>query len=193
MLRRLYGWTLSLAATRHAPLALAAVAFAESSFFPLPPDVLLIPMVLARREHAWRYAAICTVASVIGGVLGYFIGAALYDSLGYWLISLYGAASEVDAFRAAYAEWGAWIILLKGLTPIPYKIVTIASGFAGYSLPLFIVLSVITRGIRFFVEAALLKRYGEPIRSFVEGRLELVAAAFAVVVVGGFVIARYAM
>lgn len=193
MLRRLYGWTLSLAATRHAPLALAAVAFAESSFFPLPPDVLLIPMVLARREHAWRYAAICTVASVIGGVLGYFIGAALYDSLGHWLISLYGAASEVDAFRAAYAEWGAWIILLKGLTPIPYKIVTIASGFAGYSLPLFIVLSVITRGIRFFVEAALLKRYGEPIRSFVEGRLELVAAAFAVVVVGGFVIARYAM
>jgi membrane protein YqaA with SNARE-associated domain len=182
---------MSLSATRHAPLALGAIAFAESSFFPLPPDVLLIPMVLARRERAWLYAAICTGASVVGGLLGYLIGALLYDSLGQWVISFYGEAAQMAAFREAYAQWGAWIILIKGLTPIPYKIVTIASGFAGYNLGLFIVLSIITRGLRFFIVAGLLRRYGEPIRHFIEGRLELVATAFVVVVVGGFVIARY--
>ena len=191
MLRRLYAWTMNLSATRHAPLALAGVAFVESSFFPLPPDILLIPMVLAQPQRAWFYAAICTVASVTGGILGYLIGALLYDSVGQWVISFYGEAAQMAAFREAYAEWGAWIILLKGLTPIPYKIVTIASGFAGYNLPLFIVLSIITRGLRFFIFAGLLKRFGEPIRHFIEGRLELVATAFVVVVVGGFVIARY--
>lgn len=191
MLRRLYAWTMSLSATRYAPLALGAIAFAESSFFPLPPDVLLIPMVLARPERAWLYAAICTAASVVGGLLGYMIGSLLYDSLGQWVISFYGEAAQMAAFREAYAQWGAWIILIKGMTPIPYKIVTIASGFAGYNLGLFIVLSIITRGLRFFIVAALLRRYGEPIRHFIEGRLELVATAFVVVVVGGFVIARY--
>ena len=191
MLRRLYAWTMSLSATRYAPLALGAIAFAESSFFPLPPDVLLIPMVLARPQRAWLYAAICTAASVVGGLLGYMIGSLLYDSLGQWVISFYGEAAQMAAFREAYAQWGAWIILIKGMTPIPYKIVTIASGFAGYNLGLFIVLSIITRGLRFFIVAGLLRRYGEPIRHFIEGRLELVATAFVVVVIGGFVVARY--
>ena len=193
MLRRLYAWTMSLSATRHAPLALAGVAFAESSFFPLPPDVLLVPMVLARPKKAWLYAAICTVASVLGGILGYYIGAALFDTVGKWVIALYSEGAEMDAFRAAYAEWGVWIILLKGLTPIPYKIVTIASGFAGYNLGLFILLSVITRGLRFLIFAALLRIYGEPIRRFIEGRLELVATGLVVMVVGGLVVARYVM
>src|SRR5262245_33982854 len=131
MLRNLYDKVIALSESRHALPTLAAVSFAESSFLPVPPDVLLVPMALAKPERARLYALVCTVASVAGGILGYAIGAYLYDTLGKWLISMYGYGEGVEAFRAAYAEWGAWIILIKGLTPIPYKIVTIASGFAG--------------------------------------------------------------
>jgi membrane protein YqaA with SNARE-associated domain len=191
MLRRLYNWTMAFAAHPRAAWALAFVSFAESSFFPIPPDVLLIPMVLANREKAWQYAAICTAASVVGGIAGYMIGALLYESVGAWVIQLYGYGEQVEAFRQAYAEWGTWIILIKGLTPIPYKIVTITSGFAGYDLLWFILLSVITRAGRFFLVAALLYRYGEPVRGFIERRLEVVTAGAAVLVVGGFVIVRY--
>lgn len=191
MIRRFYAWTMSLAAGRRAPLALAAISFAESSFFPIPPDVVLIPMVLARRERAWFYAAICTVASVVGGMLGYAIGVFLFDTVGAWLVRVYGLADDMATFQASYAEWGAAIILLKGLTPIPYKLVTIASGFAHYDFPLFVLLSAITRGARFFLEAALLRRYGEPVRDFIEHRLEWVLLALAVLVIGGFVAVRY--
>ena len=191
MLRRLYNWTMEFAGHRHATRALATVSFTESSFFPIPPDVLLIPMVLANREKAWYYAAICTISSVIGGIVGYLIGWLLYDSVGLWLMNLYGYGTQVEAFRQAYAEWGTWIILIKGMTPIPYKIVTITSGFAGYDLFWFIVLSIITRAARFFLVAALLYQYGEPVRGFIEKRLELVTAGIAVLFVGGFVIARY--
>jgi len=192
MLRRLYDWTMSLAATRRAPAAMGAVSFAESSFFPIPPDVILVPMILAQPHRAYWLALWCTLTSVAGGVLGYVIGALLYDSVGQWVISLYGYADKLDAFRASYAEWGAWIILLKGLTPIPYKLVTIASGFAGYNFAAFVVLSVITRGVRFFVLAWLLRRYGPPIRDFIERRLEYVTLGLLATIVGGFVIARYA-
>jgi membrane protein YqaA with SNARE-associated domain len=191
MLRSLYNWTMAFAAHRHATRALAAVSFTESSFFPIPPDVLLVPMVLANREKAWYYAMVCTAASVVGGIFGYLIGAVLYDSVGTWLINLYGYGQQVDAFRQAYAEWGTWIILIKGLTPIPYKIVTITSGFAGYDFAWFVILSVITRAGRFFLVAALLYYYGEPVRHFIEKRLELVTAGIAVLFVGGFVIVRY--
>ncbi len=150
MLRRLYDWCVDAAGKPHAAWVLGAVSFAESSFFPVPPDIMLIPMSLARPDRAWLFAAICTVTSVAGGLLGYFIGAVLYDTAGQWLISLYGYGDKVEAFRAAYAQYGSLIILLKGLTPIPYKIVTITSGFAGFNLGLFIVLSIITRGARFF-------------------------------------------
>ena len=145
---------------------MGAVAFAESSFFPVPPDVMLIPMALARPDRAYLLAAWCTLASVTGGIAGYAIGALLYNSVGAWLIHLYGYGDKVEAFRAAYAQWGAWIILLKGLTPIPYKIVTITSGFAGYNFGLFVVFSIITRGTRFFVLAFLLHRYGERARHY---------------------------
>ncbi len=148
-------------------------------------------MVLADRRRAWLLAAICTVSSVVGGIAGYMIGALLYDSVGAWLINLYGYGSQVEAFRHAYAEWGTWIILIKGLTPIPYKIVTITSGFAGYDFLWFIVLSAITRAGRFFLVAGLLYLYGDPVRSFIEKRLELVTAGLAVLVLGGFVIVRY--
>lgn len=182
---------MAFAGHRHATWVLAVVSFAESSFFPIPPDVLLVPMVLAHREKAWRLAAICAVASVIGGIAGYMIGAVLYDSVGAWVIQLYGYGDQVEAFRHAYAEWGTWIILIKGLTPIPYKIVTITSGFAGYDFLWFVILSAITRTGRFFLVAALLYRYGEPVRGFIEKRLEVVMAAIAVLFVGGFVIVRY--
>jgi|UPI0002F16062 membrane protein YqaA with SNARE-associated domain len=191
MLRRLYEKTMRLAEGPNALLALVLVSFAESSFFPIPPDALLIPMVLAQRERAFKLAAWCTAASVVGGIVGYAIGALLYDTLGKWIIDFYGYGQNMDAFRATYAEWGAWIILIKGLTPIPFKLVTIASGFAGYDFWLFVLLSIITRGIRFFLVAGLLHIYGEPIRNFLERRLELVTAGFAAVIVSGFLIVRY--
>jgi membrane protein YqaA with SNARE-associated domain len=187
MLRRLYDWTMRLAGRRSAPWALAAVSFAESSFFPVPPDAMLIPMILARPDRAWRLAAICTAASVVGGLAGYAIGYFLYETVGQAIIGQQGLAT----FQAYYAEWGLWVILIKGLTPIPYKIVTIASGFAAFDLPVFILASIVTRGARFFIVAALLRVYGTPIRAFIERYLTWVTSGFVVVVVGGVVAARY--
>ena len=191
LLRRLYDWCLDTAHKPHAMWIMGAIAFAESSFFPVPPDVMLIPMSLARPQRAYVMAFWCTVASVSGGLLGYAIGALLYDSVGGWLIHLYGYGNKVEAFRAAYAQWGAWIILLKGLTPIPYKIVTITSGFANYNLGLFILFSIIARGTRFFVLAFLLHRYGEQARHFIEKRLGLWVTLGAAVIVIGIVAALY--
>lgn len=189
MLRRIYDWCIEAAYKPYAIWMLGAVSFAESSFFPVPPDVMLIPMALARPERAWFYALICTITSVAGGIVGYAIGALLYDSVGYWLIQLYGYGDKVETFRAGYAEYGAWIILLKGLTPIPYKLVTITSGFAGYNIWMFIGLSVIARGARFFVVAVLLNRYGIWIRKKIEDHLGLWVAVGAGVLVLGFIIA----
>jgi membrane protein YqaA with SNARE-associated domain len=188
MLRRLYDWCIDAASKPHATWILGCVAFAESSFFPAPPDVMLIPMALARPDRAWLFAAVCTVASVTGGLFGYFIGAELYATAGQWLIQLYGYGDKVETFREAYAQYGAWIILLKGLTPIPYKIVTITSGFAGFNIGLFIILSIITRGMRFYLIAFLLNRYGSRARSIIEKRLGLWAAISAVAIVVGFII-----
>jgi membrane protein YqaA with SNARE-associated domain len=188
MLRRLYDWCIDAAGKPHAAWILGAVSFAESSFFPCPPDVMLIPMALARPDKAWFFATVCTVTSVLGGLLGYFIGAALYDTVGQWLIQLYGYGDKVETFRAAYAHYGAWIILLKGLTPIPYKIVTITSGFAGFNIGLFIVMSLISRGIRFYLVAFLLNRYGSRARSIIEERLGLWAALSAAAIVIGFIV-----
>ncbi len=190
-LRRLYDWCVAAAGKPHALGILTAVAFAESSCFPIPPDVMLVPMALARPDRAFHLATWCTLASVAGGIVGYGIGALLYDSVGAWLIHLYGYGNKVEAFRAAYAQWGAWIILIKGLTPIPYKIVTISSGFAGYNFGLFVVLSIITRGMRFFLLAFLLNRYGEYARHIIEKRLALWTSLFAAVLVIGIVVALY--
>ena len=147
MLRKLYDKVIALSESRHALPTLAAVSFAESSFFPIPPDVVLVPMALAQPHKARLYALVCTIASVLGGMLGYAIGSFLYDSIGQWIISLYGSG-DMDAFRGAYARWGQWIVLFQGLTPIPYKLVTITSGFANFNIWLFVVLSVIARGGR---------------------------------------------
>ena len=189
MLRRIYDWCIDAADKPYALWILAAVAFAESSFFPIPPDIMLLPMSLARPARAWLFAAVCTVASVAGGVLGYAIGALLYDSVGQWLINLYHLGDKVESFRASYAEWGSVIILLKGLTPIPYKLVTITSGFAGYNIWLFILCSIVARGGRFFIVAIVLNRYGDVIRAEIEKRLGLWLTAFLLLLAGGFVVA----
>lgn len=191
LLRRMYDWCIDAAHKPHAMWTLGAISFAESSFFPVPPDIMLIPMSLARPQRAYAMALWCTVASVIGGLVGYAIGALLYDSIGLWLINLYGYANKVDAFRTAYAEWGAWIILLKGLTPIPYKVVTITSGFAAYNIWLFVLFSVITRGARFFILAFLLHRYGEQAREIIEKRLGFWVTIGAAIIIGGIVAAVY--
>ena len=190
MLRRLYLRTLALAASPRAPWWLAAIAFAEASCFPIPPDALLIPMALARPDRAWRLALVCTIGSVAGGALGYFIGYAVFNQLARPLIELYGYGPRFAAFQALYAQYGLWIIVIKGLTPIPYKIVTIASGAAHFDFAVFMAASLVTRGARFFLVAALLRFFGTPVRDFIERRLTLVTSLLAAGVVGGFLILR---
>jgi len=185
----MYDWCIDAAHKPYALWMLGMVSFAESSFFPVPPDVMLIPMSLARPMKAWFYAGLCTITSVAGGVVGYLIGALLYDSVGQWVINFYGYGDKVEAFRAGYAQYGALIILLKGLTPIPYKLVTITSGFANYDIWMFILMSFIARGGRFYIVAILLNRYGVWIRETIEKHLGLVVALALVALVGGFVIA----
>jgi membrane protein YqaA with SNARE-associated domain len=191
MLRRIYDWCIAAADKPYAAWLMGAIAFAESSVFPIPPDTMLIPMALARPQRAWGFATLCTVASVLGGLLGYAIGAYLYDSVGQWLIHLYGYGDKVEAFREAYARYGTWIILLKGLTPIPYKIVTITSGFAGFNLGLFVVCSIVARGMRFYLAAFLLNRYGVRARAVIEKHLGFWVSIGAAVLVVGIIAAVY--
>jgi membrane protein YqaA with SNARE-associated domain len=191
MLHRLYMRTLALAASPRAPWWLAGVAFAESSVFPIPPDALLIPMVLARPDRAWRLAAICTVASVVGGVLGYIIGFAVFDQVAQPILRLYGYGAAYAAFQAKFQEYGLWIILIKGLTPIPYKIVTIAAGAARFDFAWFMAASVLTRGARFFIVATLLHFFGDSVRVFIERRLTLVTSVLAIGIVGGFLALKF--
>lgn len=191
MFRPMYDWVLRLAHHRHALRSLGIISFAESSFFPIPPDVMLVPMVLARRDQAYRIAAVCTAASILGGIFGYAIGYFLWDSIGQWLVNLYHMEAKVEALREGYAHYGAAIILLKGLTPIPFKLVTLASGFFAFNFPLFVILATITRAARFFIIAALLKRFGEPVEAFIEKRLNLFAWGFLILLVGGFAAVAY--
>ncbi|MEJ0092971.1 MAG: YqaA family protein [Methylocella sp.] len=191
MFQRLYRWTLTLAESPHAPWALGVIAFAESSFFPVPPDAILIPMSIARPKNSWAYALICTLGSVAGALLGYAIGALLFETVGKWLINLYGYGARVDEMRALYAHWGWAVILLKGLTPIPFKIVTITSGLLSYNLPLFVILCFVTRGARFFLLALLLKYYGEPIKALLDKYFAWFLLILAAVVVLGFWIATH--
>jgi membrane protein YqaA with SNARE-associated domain len=192
MLHRLYGRVLALAARPSAPWWLALVAFAESSVFPVPPDALLVPMALAAPRRAWWLAAVCTAASVAGGALGYAIGAVLFGQVALPLLRAYGYEAAFAAFQARFAEYGLYFILIKGLTPIPYKIVTIACGAARFPFVPFLLASIVTRGARFFLLAALLRRFGAPVRDFIERRLAVVTAVVAVAIVGGFLALRFA-
>jgi membrane protein YqaA with SNARE-associated domain len=191
MLQRLYARTLEIAAGPNALWALLVVSFVESSFFPIPPDILLIPMILARPREAFRLAALCTLASVAGGLLGYAIGYFLFDAVGRPVLEFYHAMDRYEALKAGFAEWGVWIIIIKGMTPIPYKLITIASGVAQFPLLPFIGASIISRSLRFFLLAALLWWFGDAARLFIERRLMLVTTLFAVALVGGFVALRY--
>ncbi|MHA1548735.1 MAG: YqaA family protein [Alphaproteobacteria bacterium] len=193
MLRRLYDGTMALAAGRNAEKALAGVAFAESSFFPIPPDLLLIPMILAERLKAWRFASVATLSSVVGGLFGYLIGAVLFEQLATPILEFYGYSARFTEFAGLYNDWGVWIVLIAGLTPFPYKVITIASGATGLGLPVFIIASILARGGRFFIVAALLYWVGPPIRTFIEKRLGLVFAAFMVLLIGGFVAVKFVL
>ena len=190
MLQRLYARVMALAASRNATWWLALIAFAEASFFPIPPDVMLVPMALAKPRSAWRFAAICTAGSVVGGALGYLIGYAVFDQVARPILNLYGYGPAFAAFQAKFQEYGLWIILIKGLTPIPYKIVTISAGAARFDFALFMMASVLTRGARFFLVATLLHFFGDKVRDFIEQRLTLVTSAIAVGVIGGFVVLK---
>ena len=191
MIRRLYDWCIAAADKPYATWLMGFVSFVESSFFPIPPDVMLIPMSLARPDRAFYYATVCTVTSVAGGVLGYLIGALLYDSVGQWVMHLYGLDKKVEGFRESYAYWGTWVILIKGVTPIPYKLVTILSGFAGYNLLMFVLLSCVARGVRFYALAFLLNRYGVQARVIIEERLEFWVIVGTIVLIAGIVAAVY--
>jgi membrane protein YqaA with SNARE-associated domain len=189
MFQRLYQRLLALSTSRRAPWALAAVAFAESSFFPIPPDVMLVPMAIANPRRALRYAAIATIASVLGGAVGYGIGALLFDTVGQRLIDFYGYADRMATLKETYARWGALVILIKGMTPIPYKLVTIVSGLLGYNFALFVALSIVTRGARFFIVAGALNWFGDPLRLLLERHFARFLALMAAMVVIGFLIA----
>jgi membrane protein YqaA with SNARE-associated domain len=191
--KRFYDYIIALSQSPQAPYALAAVAFAESSVFPIPPDVILAPMSLAEPKKAWRFALIATLASVCGGMLGYAIGALLYDTVGQWLIHVYGYADKAAALKETYARWGALVILVKGITPIPFKLVTIVSGLLGYNFPLFVLLSLFTRGGRFFLLAAALNHFGDPLRIALERHFAVFLASMAAIVVIGFYLAAHVL
>ncbi len=190
MLRSLYDWTLSLARHPHAMWALAGVAFIESSVFPVPPDVLMIAMIVAQPSRAFVIATVATLASVAGGLAGYWIGYGAFETLGRPVLEFYGKDAYFDDFAARYNEWGAWAVLIAGITPFPYKVITIMSGVTGLSLGVFVVASLIARSVRFFIVAALLWKFGAPIRDFIERRLGLMFTLFMGLLLGGFLVIR---
>ncbi len=191
MIRRLYDWTLSLATSPYALWALAAVAFMESSFFPIPPDLLMIPMILATPRRAFLIAGVALVSSVLGGLFGYAIGALAYDTLGAPVLTALGKEAYFDQFTERYNEWGIWVVLTAGVTPFPYKVITILSGATGLNLPVFILTSIVARGLRFFVVAWLLWKFGAPIRDFIEKRLGLMFTLFIILLFGSFYLVRF--
>lgn len=186
MFRKMYEWVMRLAGSRHAPASLAAISFAESSFFPIPPDVMLAPMVLARRDKAFLYAGICTIASVFGGLLGYAIGVWL-GPLGQTILKVFGHPEGQAEFQKWFDQWGLWVILIKGATPIPYKLVTITAGLARFDLFTFVWASILTRGFRFFAVAAILKYAGPAMLKEFERRLNLYSILLLILLIGGFV------
>lgn len=189
----MYDWAVAQAQTRHAVWTLAIVSFAESSFFPIPPDAMLVPMCLAERRKAFMFATVCTIASVIGGIAGYAIGYFLIESFGSWIIHVYGYDDALAQFQHTVQEYGVWFVLVKGLTPIPYTLVTIGAGAGAMALGPFIIASVVTRGLRFYAEATLLWYFGPPVKAFIEKHLTLVSWGFLIALVGGIVAVRYVM
>lgn len=191
MLRKLYDFTLSLAEHPRALWFLAIVSFAESSIFPIPPDIIMIPMILAAPKRAWLIASVCLVSSVLGGMLGYAIGAFAYEQIGAPILASLGKADAMAEFSTRFNDLGFWAVLTAGLTPFPYKVITIMSGWTSMPLATFVVTSIIARGLRFFIVAALLRKYGEPIKDFIEKRLPLMFVLFIALLVGGFYVLKF--
>ena len=186
MLRKLYDWVFEQARKPYAEKTMAVVSFAEASFFPIPPDVMLAPMILSRPDRAYRYAAVCSIASLLGGLFGYAIGVFL-EPVAVKLLAVFGHGMEMSVYQSWFATNGFLVILGKGLTPIPFKLVTIAAGLAHFNLGLFILAVAITRSGRFFLEAWILKTWGPKMLEIVEKRLALSFVIALVVLVGGFV------
>ncbi|MGO4909312.1 YqaA family protein [Pseudorhodobacter sp. W20_MBD10_FR17] len=191
MIRALYDWTIGLAQSKHAIWALAFVAFVESSIFPIPPDILMIPMIIAAPRRAFWFALIATISSVAGGAFGYMIGSVFFESIGLPVLDFYGQTGHFESFQARYNEYGAWAVLIAGVTPFPYKVITILSGATGLSFPVFMVASVAARALRFFLIAALLWKFGAPIRDFIERRLGLMFTLAVALLVAGFAAVRF--
>ncbi|MBU2532499.1 MAG: DedA family protein [Alphaproteobacteria bacterium] len=191
MIRRLYDWVMGLAGHPRASLWLFIVAFMESSFFPIPPHIMLIPMVLADRSKAWWHATVVTVGSVLGGIAGYVIGYALFDQIGKPVLDFYGMGEKFATFAQSYNEFGAWIVFTAGVTPFPYKVITIASGATALNFWVFMIASIAARSLIFFVIAGLLYFFGQPIRDFIERRLGLMFTIFLVLLFGGFIAIKY--
>jgi len=191
MLRSLYDWTMSLAAHPRALWALAIIAFIESSVFPIPPDALMIPMIIAAPRRAFLIAGVAAVSSVLGGLLGYAIGALAYEQIGQPILAALGKEDAMAEFAVRFNGVGFWAVLIAGLTPFPYKVITIMSGFTAMPLATFVITSIVARAGRFFLVAWLLYRYGAPIRDFIERRLGLITILFVVLLLGGFFATRY--
>ena len=191
MMRRLYDWMMAKARDERAPQALFWVSFIESSFFPIPPDVMLVPMVIAQRLKAWWYATVATIGSVLGGAAGYAIGYFFFEQIGRPILEFYGKAESFGEFTSWFNEWGVWILIVKGMTPFPYKVLTITAGVTHMPFIEFMLASVVARAMRFYLVAGLLYFFGEPIREFIEKRLTLVTTVFVVLLVLGFVAIKY--
>lgn len=182
----IYNRTLDLASRKNALCWLFAISFIESSFFPIPPDIMIIPMVLAAPEKAYKIAGIATLASVLGGYFGYMIGLYGFELIARPLLEFYGYMAQFDKFENYYHEYGAWIVFGAGITPFPYKIITIASGAVQLNLVVFTVASILARGIRFYIIAWLLNRFGAPMKEFIEKNLNLLSILFLLLLIGGF-------
>jgi len=191
MIRPLYDWTIRQAYHPRAIWVLALVSFVEASVFPIPPDVLMIPMILARPSKAWLIAGVALFASVLGGLMGYAIGALFYEQIGQPVLASMGKEAAMDDFNTRFNEMGVWVVLTAGVTPFPFKVITIMSGWTGMNLATFIISAIVARGLRFFIVAALLWKFGAPIRAFIERRLGLVFTLFMIALVGGFILVRY--
>jgi len=191
MIRALYDWMFRIAGSRGAPKALAFFSFLESSVFPIPPDVLLIPMVLADRTKWWKHALLCTIASVLGAAVGYFIGVFAFDLIGKPIIDFYNAGENYQKVQNWYDVYGGWGVLFAAVTPFPYKVLTIFSGLIGFNFAMFMIVSVIGRSLRFFLVSFLLYKFGEPIQMFIEKRLNLMFTLGLVLLVGGFAAVKF--
>lgn len=191
MMKRLYNWIMSMVSGPKAMVALCSVSFAESSFFPIPPDILLIPMVLKEREKAFRMAFYCTLFSVIGGIFGYAIGHFLYETVGVPILDFYNYRESFEGFCKNYNTYGAWIVFGAGLTPFPYKIITIASGVTGLNFGVFMLASILARGLRFYLVAFLLWKWGKPMKDFIEKNLWWLSILFFICLIGGFYLVKY--